>query len=119
MAKKTKVQKDAGYRMAGTEATYKYVVVSVTPRGRVGFRDLGNESYRVRVEPKKATAASMKVSFPRRFGWTQPGDGDQFRFSRVVQGDAALQKTVKGALKALQAVRVGKKAPAWAKGLVG
>lgn len=118
--KKPVEKKDAGFQMAGTEQTWEYVVVAVTPAGRVGFRDLGDEEFRVRVEPTEASAKVLKRNFQARYNWKQPGDDEQFRFSHLFSGQKNLRAVIGRALKALgvtpeaQNVKVNKKAPKWA-----
>jgi hypothetical protein len=80
--------------MVGTEKTGTYVGVA-TSRAQVGFRDLGNGSFRVRVEPVESAVEELKPSFA---GWKSGVGGSEFRFSTVVRS-AELQATVAQALK--------------------
>lgn len=116
-------KKRGKFYMAGTEQTGQYVVLAVGPMGRVGFRDLGG-NYRVRVEPSTRKVVSF---MKKHFGadWRQPGDGGQFRYSKVVFGEAGCKAALTTALTALGAanarkeVKVNPDAPAWAKELIG
>jgi hypothetical protein len=86
------------FRMAGTQGTGQYIVVAVTPAGKVGYRDLGGGwcgsggSLRIRVEPANTEAAEKAAKVLTRKdgggGWKQPGDNCQQRFSLVVAEDA-------------------------------
>lgn len=115
--------------MAGTEGTKEYVVLVRTPHcGRLGVRDLGGaDTFRVRVEPVDQGAAEI---LQERFGsaddWKQPGDDDQFRFSKVVDFEG-LQEEVSFALEALGVtaeasasglLEVNPNLPDWAKQLL-
>ncbi|MCX6778626.1 MAG: hypothetical protein NTU97_00125 [Candidatus Magasanikbacteria bacterium] len=111
---------DCGFSMAGTERTFKYVVVALTPKGRVGYRDLGNELFRVRVEPQNGSTAELGTNFLRENGWKQPGDNNQNRFSRVLNlnGPDNVIEVVRLSLLALgeeDGVVFNPNAPAWAK----
>jgi hypothetical protein len=111
--------------MYGTERTGEYIVVAVTPAGRVGYRELGSGEVRIRVEPALYDGAKEEIArfLTRMPGWKQPGDNGQQRFSLVVATDA---KTVPlcTALAAIGAyiydndVEVNPIAPAWAKLMV-
>jgi hypothetical protein len=72
--------------MAGTEGTGKYKTLLKTRYGKLGIRDLGNGSVRIRVEPVNDPKVVAKVGayLTRGMGWKQPGDGGQHRFSIVV-----------------------------------
>jgi hypothetical protein len=111
------------FYMAGTEGTGAYVVPVVTDRGAVGYRSLGGNTYRVRVEPASAeAAASLAAAFPRAGGWKQPGDSGQNRFSTMVYaGLEALKGVIETAVKALKdgatTVESNLDAPTWASDL--
>jgi hypothetical protein len=87
------------FTMVGTEQTGKYVGVA-TSRAQVGFRDLGNGTFRVRVEPVDGEREALTPSFQ---GWKTGVGGNEFRFSKVVSGEAELKATVEHALKAVGA----------------
>jgi len=92
-----------GFVMAGTEHTFEYIVVACTSRGRVGYRKLGNESYRVRVEPSNLTEAN-RLTLAEIFNrptWKQVGDDYEFRFSTVVSSKEERDSALKLALDAL------------------
>lgn len=79
------------WTMAGTEGTCEYRVLAVSSYGRIGYRILDNW-VRIRVEPAtEGHAARMAKVLTHEFGWKQPGDGEQNRFSVVLpRGTAAL-----------------------------
>lgn len=94
------------FYMAGTEGTGKYLVVVVTPYGRVGYRDLERcneddiESYRIRVEPtSEEDAELMAPNFS--FAWKQYGQDGQPRFSIVAIGEGELERAMSSAFIAL------------------
>jgi len=94
---------NTGFIMAGTEHTFEYVVVAVTSRGRVGYRKLGDGSYRVRVEPSTLTEAN-RLTLAEIFNrptWKQVGDEYEFRFSTVVSSKEERDSALKLALDAL------------------
>lgn len=102
--------------MGGTENTGEYLVLAVTPKGKIGVRHLGNQ-VRVRVEPAKG--ADLKSSFPDKYNWKQPGEDDQPRFSKVLTMGAELKKVLLRAVKTL-GIKAGEKgvvvndaAPGW------
>lgn len=68
-------------RMAGTEATYQYVVIAASVLGRVGVRGLGGGQFRIRVEPLRDSLVIENVS-----GWNTPTE-DRPRYSKVVGVD--------------------------------
>ncbi len=102
------------FAMAGTQGTGLFIVVAVTDRGRVGFRDYsGNGDYRVRVEPLNDDAAAQlrpffaqaqaglpKPGAPKRFSWKVPGNGGQNRFSTTCNAEQ-LPQVLEIALAAL------------------
>ncbi len=88
--------------MAGTEGTGEYQVTHTSRRGRVGFRELGIERMRVRVEPSSPKAAAkMAKHLTPEAGWKQPGDGGQDRFSIVANTNAEAFAAIQLARKAL------------------
>jgi hypothetical protein len=100
------------FTMVGTEGTGKYVGVA-TSRAQVGFRDLGNGTFRVRVEPVEGEREALAPSFQ---GWKTGIGGSEFRFSKVVSGETELKATVGHALKAISAkgrVAVSANCPDW------
>ncbi len=115
------------FYMAGTEKTGEYVVVVVTPLGRIGYRVLGDDTFRVRLEPSDVTEKLIA----KLASWKQP-DKEQKRFSTVIGDSEGSQdnnpeKTLKGALlKGMRALivrnselmRVNAEAPEWARKLV-
>jgi hypothetical protein len=71
---------DVSQPMKGTGGDPDYVTVGVFQAGKVGFKQLGAEGVRVRVEP---TAKGDTLPFPSN--WTRPGKGEnQNRYSLVV-----------------------------------
>ncbi len=106
--------------MAGTEGTGEYKVAVVTNRAKVGYRDLGQGRYRLRVEPTNPSAnETLAGAFPLE-GWKQPGDSGQNRFSTVIySGETELEQVLTAAVKAVvrfaRAVRVNPDAPAYVK----
>lgn len=110
--------------MAGTEGTGEYIVPLITNRGAVGFRFLGGQTYRIRIEPATgADGVAMAAAFPRngvnRF--KQPGDGGQDRFSTVVETVTDLYKVVGDAIAELcrgaSDADINQAAPSWSKQL--
>lgn len=72
------------FRMAGTEGTNQYVGVAKTARGTVAVREVAPGHYRIRVEPRMSRGATViGRKLTREFGWKQPGDSGQNRFSKV------------------------------------
>lgn len=69
--------------MYGTSGATFNVVASFEG-GRVGYRSIGTDQYRVRVEPAKGHS----FEFPK--GWKVPGEEGQNRYSIVVSGLASL-----------------------------
>lgn len=102
-------KKDEGFQMAGTDKTWEYVVVATTPRGRVGYRALSGDEFRIRVEPAEGLAEEdlqkMREFFPTvnasGQGWKQPGENGQHRFSKVASDKKALRRALTRAFKAL------------------
>lgn len=87
--------------MAGTEKTGEYIVLGRTGRGKVGVRDLGNETYRIRVEPfGMRFVPKMAEYMSRSDGWKQPGDDGQIRFSLLVRGQS-LKESMSTALASI------------------
>ena len=87
------------FTMVGTEKTGKYVGVA-TSRAQVGYRVLGNNVYRVRVEPVESEREALAAVFG---GWKIGFGGSEYRFSMVVIGHNLLQASVFNALKAIKA----------------
>ena len=112
------MKKNGKWFMAGTEKTGEYLVVVIGSLGKVGYRDLGNGSFRVRVEP--VDAAAQTVLAPSFQSWKQPGFG-QLRFSLVAYGTKDLQFALRMAIAALAKanhLQVNPKAPKGTKELV-
>lgn len=113
----------AQFYMAGTEGTGSYVVVVATDKGRVGYRHLHGNTYRVRVEPTEGNTEALTGSFS---GWKQGREHNAqagFRFSTMVyNGEAGLTAALKQAADALTAgattILVNPEAPAFATGTV-
>ncbi len=108
--------------MAGTQGTGEYKVIGRTGRGKVGIRNLGDGSYRIRIEPFGTRFVPKMAEYLSHVdGWKQPGDGGEERFSRVV-GDGNLKEQVKTALAAIgHNVLVSKTnsdVPEWATALI-
>jgi hypothetical protein len=66
------------FYMAGSEGTGQYIVVAVTPAGKVGYRDLGggwcggDESVRIRMEPASLAVAKRAAEIlTLKLGWKQ------------------------------------------------
>jgi hypothetical protein len=100
------------FTMVGTTKSGQYVGLAAD-LGQVGFRNLGSE-YRLRIEPADQRAARLLAPMFPTGEWTQPGDGGQFRFSRVIRGESNLSDQLKMALTALLSegeVRDSSKAP--------
>jgi len=75
-----------------------YTTVISTVNGTLGFRDLHDGSFRVRVEPK-----AKGLSFPS--GWKVPDSYDN-RFSTVVKGQNGLLGAVAAATQILSQGKV-------------
>lgn len=100
------------FTMVGTTRSGQYVGLAAD-LGQVGYRNLGGE-YRLRIEPADQRAANLLAPMFPRGEWSQPGDGGQFRFSRVIRGESNLSDKLKLALSALLSegeVRDTSKAP--------
>ncbi|HEY9776361.1 MAG TPA: hypothetical protein V6C81_21550 [Planktothrix sp.] len=82
------------FTMIGTEKTGEYVGVALK-RAQVGFRDLGNNMFRIRIEPTARERAALSPLFNN---WTTGMGGGEFRFSTVVFGQTELVHRVKAAL---------------------
>lgn len=78
----------------------EFVVAKIMAAGVVGYRELGNADYRVRVEAK-ANAAGERLTNPGG-GFTQSGSQTQPAFSAVVSAASVPSFVVLGA-KALKA----------------
>lgn len=87
------------YTIIGTEGSVYQSVAEFNEVGAVGYRDLGDNEYRVRVVPFNGN------EFYLPNGWKQPGK-DQNRYSKRVKGSANLVLTLQQALDALEAVFV-------------
>ena len=91
------MKKKEKFHMAGTEGTGQYLVLAVSPAGRVGYRVL-NGKVRIRLEPASETAEDeMRELFS---GWKQPNE-EQFRFSTVVENGPVVVEAVEKALAAI------------------
>jgi len=88
--------------MAGTESTGEYLVLAVSPLGRLGVRDF-HSAYRVRLEPTPEGSDKIAEILTRELGWKQPGDQDQNRFSFFSYDAEELKEALKLGLKALGA----------------
>lgn len=84
--------------MAGTERTFEYVVLAATPKGRLGVRDLGEGTARVRVEPTQANDPLSALSASE--GWKQPSLGYP-RHSIVTHSPVALAQAIVTAVGAI------------------
>lgn len=71
------------FTMAGTERTGQYVGVVTSARGTVAVREYAPSHFRIRVEPKGASAVIIGRKLTRSTGWKQPGDDSQNRFSKT------------------------------------
>lgn len=81
--------------MTGTTGS-TFSVVSKSKSGKIGVRNIGGDSFRVRVEP----AAGVKLAFPS--GWTTPGGG-QNRYSNTAVDAISTAALIATAQKALDA----------------
>ena len=61
-----KPDKDSEWYMGGTDGSGEYIVVAQGVHGRVGYRTLGDEGVRVRIEPN-TTALVIQVEPQSRF----------------------------------------------------
>ncbi len=77
-------------KMTGTTGT-TYTPLFATIKGRVGIRNLGGETFRVRIQPAKDT----KLSLPN--GWTTPGYSENTRRYSIVTKDLPSALKVAGA----------------------
>lgn len=105
---------DPMFEMTGTEgSSSQYIVIAHSDIGKIGFRDISNNSYRVRLVPndeKTAEALSSVLT-----GWTQP-TFEHLRFSRVINGQDELESCLKEGVSAIKANNMvyNPEAPAWA-----
>jgi hypothetical protein len=82
--------------MKGTTNS-NFTLVGAFTSGRLGFRDLGNGQFRVRVEP----AFGVTLPLPNgSIGWTQPAGGYP-RYSIVVEGKGNLKAALAHAAQVL------------------
>ncbi len=87
--------------VAGTERTGQYACLVMTDLGLVAVRPLLS-SVRVRVEPSDPQAAAQLAKYlTRAKGWTQPGDGGENRFSRVLSTDSEAIDAIATAIRRL------------------
>lgn len=75
-----------------------FTVVTGNAAGRVGYRDIGSNQFRVRVEPTQGT-------LPLGSGWSTPSS-DQKRYSKVVNGTDGLVQALAAAQTALTSAAV-------------
>jgi hypothetical protein len=71
-------------KLTGTTGT-TYVVAKVMTNGVIGYRDLHNGEFRIRVEPF-VSGIELGEATDSDFSWKQPGEDGQNRFSTVVTG---------------------------------
>ena len=87
--------------MAGTEGTGEYFVLLISALGRIGYRMLGFNEYRVRVEPVSGDVVEqMSVHFDQSC-WKQPGVEGQQRWSRMVAGGQNLASALSIAITSM------------------
>ncbi len=83
------------WEMVGTEAAEEYYVLLASKVGRLGVRNYEEDFYQVRIEPAPDQSPedleAMVAKFPVDFGWEQPSDGNQHRFSKVILGEEELE----------------------------
>lgn len=93
-------QKNFGTIPGSTGTTFD--VVAAFSAGKVGFRSLGADGFRVRVVPANGTTLDLTSSD----GWRQPGEDGQNRYSTVVKTTSGLAQAIAAATKALAAESV-------------
>jgi len=76
--------------MTGTEGT-QYVEILSTPLGVLGYRQIGNTRFRVRIEPKISGLQTPEFASSL---WKRPGNGGQNRFSLVVDDVSELASAI-------------------------
>jgi hypothetical protein len=81
------------FKMIGTTGS-TFNGVFQTSAGAVGFRPIGGDQFRVRVEPRNGAVLALD-------GWTQPNG--QKRYSTVVNGTDALVSAVAQGIAAVAA----------------
>ena len=87
--------------MSGTEGTGEYFVLLISALGRIGYRLLGFNEYRVRVEPvSKDVVEEMSMHFDQSC-WKQPGVEGQQRWSRMVAGGQNLKSALTTAITSM------------------
>lgn len=105
--------------MAGTESTGEYEVLARTGRGKVGVRRLGNNWFRIRLEPFGARFVSKMAT--GLVDWKQPGNACQNRFSFMATSEN-LKSSVKKAFDAIGyntlVTKTNDELPKWAKELL-
>ncbi|MDX1987068.1 MAG: hypothetical protein SFV17_10325 [Candidatus Obscuribacter sp.] len=90
-------------RVPGTEGTENYVCLAQGKLGVVAVQVLGLGKFRLRVEPVKPDGiASMAAVLRPEYGWKQPGEGCENRFSRVVSHEG-FDTLLRDAMKAIRA----------------
>jgi hypothetical protein len=80
----------------GTE----YRQVGCGPAGRVGIANLGNNRFRIRIEPGVTSVNQVGESLGD--GWNRPAEGNS-RFSIVVNSESKADQAVETALRAVGA----------------
>lgn len=90
-------------RVRGTEGTENYVCLAQGKLGVVAVRMLSLGKFRLRVEPVKPDViASMAAVLRPEYGWKQPGEGGENRFSRV-ESHEGFDTLLSDAMKAIRA----------------
>ncbi len=80
------------FQMAGDADAGVYFVIFVTTNGRVGYRHVGGDNYRVRIEPaSKAAADRLALAFTRSDRYQQLGDDCHRCFSKEARSNAELR----------------------------
>lgn len=87
---------DNKFYMAGTEGTGEYLVLAVTPRGRLGYRTLSSGRSRVRIEPAKEAHLKRFSELEVLEAWKKPDS--QRRFSVMTFSSEGLTQALKTGL---------------------
>jgi len=88
-----------GFSLTGTTGS-TFTGVQAFKAGKIGYRNIGGDQYRVRVEPNNGSKLSFDSS------WKTPNTDGLNRYSVVVSGVDSLVQTVAAASRVLAAASI-------------
>jgi len=114
------MNKDSKFFMAGTDGSGQYVVIALGERGRVGARRLGDDKYRIRIEPVEFDGdLHEEIEEHLKGDWSHPEDSDHHRFSICSENKVQTLAFISMALKAIGEIEeLNPEAPEEFKGLL-